>query len=59
MSTEVSDEDLANVATVSAGNNEEIGRLVSGALERVGRQGRAKRDYPLCITSCDVTFQER
>lgn len=40
MATEVSDADLANVATVSAGNSEEIGGLVSGALERVGRQGR-------------------
>jgi len=39
LSTEVSDEDLANVATVSAGNNAEIGGLVSGAMERVGRQG--------------------
>lgn len=39
MATEVSDEDLANVATVSAGNSTEIGGLVSGALERVGRQG--------------------
>ena len=52
MSTEVSDEDLANVATVSAGNNEEIGRLVSGALERVGRQGHAKRDR--IRTRCDI-----
>ena len=52
MSTEVSDEDLANVATVSAGNNEEIGCLVSGALERVGRQGHAKRDR--IRTRCDI-----
>jgi len=39
MATEVSDADLANVATVSAGNNEQIGSLVSGAMEKVGRQG--------------------
>jgi len=41
MSTDVSDEDLANVATVSAGNSPEIGGLVSGALQKVGRQGAA------------------
>eukprot|EP00803_Ostreobium_quekettii_P000069 evm.model.scf_521.1 EVM.evm.TU.scf_521.1 scf_521:3481-8894(-) len=39
LSTEVSDEDLSNVATVSAGNNPEVGDLVAGAMLRVGRQG--------------------
>ncbi|KAK9814875.1 hypothetical protein WJX73_001012 [Symbiochloris irregularis] len=39
MSVDVKDEDLANVATVSAGNNEVIGELINNALKRVGRQG--------------------
>lgn len=39
LSVEVTDDDLANVATVSAGNNEVIGELISRALKRVGRQG--------------------
>eukprot|EP01025_Chloroclados_australasicus_P020852 TRINITY_DN2195_c0_g1_i1.p2 TRINITY_DN2195_c0_g1~~TRINITY_DN2195_c0_g1_i1.p2 ORF type:complete len:584 (-),score=115.23 TRINITY_DN2195_c0_g1_i1:401-2152(-) len=39
MSTEVQDKDLANVATVSAGNNEDIGILISNALHKVGRAG--------------------
>ena len=47
MATEVSDADLANVATVSAGNNPAIGGLVSGALERVGRQGNALNSSPV------------
>jgi len=34
-----SDEDLMNVATVSAGNNKQIGKLVSTAMIRVGKQG--------------------
>lgn len=39
MSTDVTDDDLINVATVSAGGNEVIGSLISQALARVGRQG--------------------
>jgi len=40
LSTEVKDDkDLANVATVSAGNNPEIGKLISDAMAKVGRQG--------------------
>ncbi|KAK9865435.1 hypothetical protein WJX84_003370 [Apatococcus fuscideae] len=39
LSTEVKDEDLVNVATVSAGGSEVIGELISSALARVGRQG--------------------
>merc|ERR1719420_302585 len=34
-----SDEDLANVAAVSAGDNKEIGELISRAMAKVGRQG--------------------
>jgi len=39
LSTEVRDSDLANVATVSAGGNPEIGNLISDAMDKVGRQG--------------------
>lgn len=39
MSVEVSDADLANVATVSAGGNEVVGQLISDAMARVGRAG--------------------
>jgi chaperonin GroEL len=39
MSAEVSDADLANVATVSAGGNEVVGGLISDAMARVGRAG--------------------
>ncbi|BDA50357.1 RuBisCO large subunit-binding protein subunit beta, chloroplastoc [Coccomyxa sp. Obi] len=39
LSVEVRDEDLANVATVSAGGNEVVGQLISDAMGRVGRQG--------------------
>ncbi|GMH38191.1 hypothetical protein BSKO_06075 [Bryopsis sp. KO-2023] len=39
LSTEVSDEDLANVAAVSAGNDKATGDLVAGAMKEVGRQG--------------------
>ena len=38
-SVEVSDADLANVATVSAGGNEVVGKLISDAMARVGRAG--------------------
>ncbi|EFJ47164.1 hypothetical protein VOLCADRAFT_81582 [Volvox carteri f. nagariensis] len=34
-----SDKDLANVAAVSAGNNADIGKLISDAMAKVGRQG--------------------
>jgi chaperonin GroEL (HSP60 family) len=33
------DEELANVATVSAGNNADIGDMISLAMQKVGRQG--------------------
>lgn len=40
LSTEVNDDkDLANVAAVSAGGNEDIGKLIADAMARVGRQG--------------------
>merc|ERR1719252_525246 len=39
LSTEVQDKDLANVATVSAGGNQQIGDLISEAMDRVGRKG--------------------
>lgn len=39
MSTEVSDEALKDVATVSAGGNEKVGQLIHDAMARVGRQG--------------------
>ncbi|KAL6759413.1 chaperonin 60B2 [Haematococcus lacustris] len=40
MSVEIrTDKDLANVASVSAGNNAEIGKLISDAMAKVGRQG--------------------
>nr|QKY14932.1 rubisco large subunit-binding subunit chloroplastic isoform a/hsp chaperonin 60a (RCAL) [Polytomella parva] len=40
ISTEVKDStDLANVASVSAGGNPEIGRLIADAMAKVGRQG--------------------
>jgi len=38
-STEVTDEGLADVATVSAGNNRVIGDLIAGAMAKVGRGG--------------------
>jgi chaperonin GroEL len=39
LSTEVRDQDLASVATVSAGGNEEIGNLIADAMAKVGRTG--------------------
>jgi chaperonin GroEL len=39
LSSDVSDADLANVATVSAGGNEVVGQLISDAMARVGRAG--------------------
>ena len=39
MSTDVSDEALKDVATVSAGGNERVGQLIHDAMARVGRQG--------------------
>lgn len=39
ISVDVTDDDLINVATVSAGGNEVIGSLISQALAKVGRQG--------------------
>ena len=37
------DEELANVAAVSAGNNKEIGDMIAKAMQRVGRQVRHRR----------------
>lgn len=39
ISEDVSDDGLGNVASVSAGNDPEIGSLVAGAMLEVGRQG--------------------
>lgn len=39
MSTDVSDDALKDVATVSAGGNERVGQLIHDAMARVGRQG--------------------
>eukprot|EP00955_Chlamydomonas_euryale_P014765 158541-Chlamydomonas_euryale.AAC.6 len=40
MSTPISsDQDLANVASVSAGGNEAVGALITGAMAKVGRTG--------------------
>jgi len=39
ISTDVSDEALKDVATVSAGGNEKVGELIQSAMARVGRQG--------------------
>jgi len=35
----VSDEELADVASVSAGGNEEVGNMIKDAMARVGRTG--------------------
>ena len=39
LSKEVSDEELANVAAVSAGGNMEVGNMISDAMAKVGRKG--------------------
>ncbi|KAL4423737.1 hypothetical protein ABPG75_001038 [Micractinium tetrahymenae] len=39
LSKDVTDEELKDVATVSAGGNEKIGQLISDAMQRVGRAG--------------------
>ncbi|KAJ7544784.1 hypothetical protein O6H91_09G093000 [Diphasiastrum complanatum] len=39
LSKEVEDSELANVAAVSAGNNEEVGKMIAEALSKVGRKG--------------------
>ncbi|KAJ6795738.1 ruBisCO large subunit-binding protein subunit beta, chloroplastic [Iris pallida] len=39
MSKEVEDSELADVATVSAGNNNEIGNMIAEAMSKVGRKG--------------------
>ncbi|KAK9815213.1 hypothetical protein WJX72_000058 [[Myrmecia] bisecta] len=39
LSKNVTDEELASVATVSAGGNEVVGQLISDAMARVGRSG--------------------
>ncbi|KAI3789754.1 hypothetical protein L2E82_02558 [Cichorium intybus] len=39
MSKEVTDSELADVAAVSAGNNEEVGNMIAEAMSKVGRKG--------------------
>jgi len=39
MSKEVSDSELADVAAVSAGNNNEVGQMIAEAMGKVGRTG--------------------
>lgn len=39
MSKEVEDSELADVATVSAGNNDEVGNMIAEAMSKVGRKG--------------------
>jgi chaperonin GroEL len=39
MSKEVEDSELADVAAVSAGNNDEIGNMIAEAMSKVGRKG--------------------
>jgi chaperonin GroEL len=39
MAKEVTDDELKDVATVSAGGNEKVGQLISDAMARVGRAG--------------------
>merc|ERR1719183_2142610 len=39
LSKEVADEELANVASVSAGGNMEVGNMISDAMAKVGRKG--------------------
>eukprot|EP00227_Mantoniella_beaufortii_P013254 CAMPEP_0197592318 /NCGR_PEP_ID=MMETSP1326-20131121/15022_1 /TAXON_ID=1155430 /ORGANISM="Genus nov. species nov., Strain RCC2288" /LENGTH=600 /DNA_ID=CAMNT_0043158005 /DNA_START=43 /DNA_END=1845 /DNA_ORIENTATION=+ len=39
LSKEVTDEELANVASVSAGGNMEVGNMISDAMAKVGRKG--------------------
>merc|ERR1719217_2024697 len=39
ISKEVADDELAKVASISAGGNMEIGEMISAAMEKVGRKG--------------------
>ncbi|KAJ7553559.1 hypothetical protein O6H91_06G103300 [Diphasiastrum complanatum] len=39
LSKEVEDSELADVAAVSAGNNDEVGKMIAEALSKVGRKG--------------------
>ncbi|EFJ16507.1 hypothetical protein SELMODRAFT_271545 [Selaginella moellendorffii] len=39
ISKEVEDSELADVATVSAGNNDEVGKMIAEAMNKVGRKG--------------------
>ncbi|CAM6033045.1 unnamed protein product [Sphagnum compactum] len=39
LSKEVEDSELADVAAVSAGNNEEVGQMIADAMHKVGRKG--------------------
>lgn len=39
LSKEVTDEELASVASVSAGGNDEVGEMIRQAMDRVGREG--------------------
>ncbi len=45
------DTDLANVAAVSAGNNPDIGKLISDAMAKVRRQASA--GARVCAARCD------
>ncbi|KAI3778830.1 hypothetical protein L2E82_08215 [Cichorium intybus] len=40
MSREVEDHEVSDVATISAGNDYEVGRMISEAIKRVGRKGK-------------------
>lgn len=37
--SQVTDSELADVAAVSAGNNEEVGQMIAEAMSKVGRKG--------------------
>lgn len=39
MTLQVEDSELADVAAVSAGNNDEIGNMIAEAMSKVGRKG--------------------
>ena len=51
------DEELANVAAVSAGNNKEIGDMISKAMQRVGRQVRRSRCHLHEASAVDARVQ--
>ncbi|GMI87540.1 chaperonin-60beta4 [Hibiscus trionum] len=49
MSREVEDHELAHVAAVSAGNDHAVGKMISDALQQVGRKGVARIEKGKCI----------